>query len=83
LRDGGIFAFRVNAWDDYEFGAPAVLSPWTLANYNGQPKQFFTEQMIREVLGGRFEVLSIEKLATTRYVKVKSLFECVAKKLSR
>ena len=80
LREGGVFAFRVNAWDDANFGAPTPFLPWEVTLYEGRPKQFFTEDMLRELLMGRFEILSLEKQNSTRYGKKKSLFECISKR---
>lgn len=79
LRPGGFFLFRLNAWDDYEFGAPATLLRWQLVETaNGRKKQFFTEDMIHEVTAGRFTLSHIEKHLSLRYDKPKSLFECCA-----
>ena len=83
LRDGGLFAFRVNSWDDYEFGAPVNGSLWDVTLHKGRQKQFFTKEKIREVLDGRFEILSMERCVTYRYVKRKVLLEYIARKLSR
>jgi len=81
LAAGGRFVFRVNAWDDYEFGASANAPPWELVRYRNQTKQFFTEEMLREVLLTRFQILSLEKGSTDRYVKRKSCFVGRARKL--
>lgn len=82
LRDDGIFVFRVNAFDDYEFGAQANLRPWELTTYDEKQKQFFTRGMLNEVLVERFDILEMRKTTTMRYVKPKSVFECVAQKSS-
>lgn len=83
LRDGGIFALRANAWDDYEFGAPAVFRPWELTSYGGKQKQFFTEEMLHELLADRFEILGLEKMTTCRYVKPKSIIEVISRKIAK
>ena len=81
LRPGGLFLFRLNAWDDYEFGAPPVFQEWRgVEAPGGGGKQFFSEGMIRELVTGRFEQLSIEKKRGDRYAKPKSFFECGANK---
>ena len=79
LKPGGLFLFRLNAWDDFEFGAPRVHDAWqVVAEANGAIKQFFTEAMIRELAAGRFSIVSMEKKRSERYSRPKSFFECCA-----
>jgi SAM-dependent methyltransferase len=80
LQPGGFFAFRVNAFDDVESGAPGDSSAWECISVVGIVKQFFTREKIAAVLGGRWRVLSEEKLITWRYGHRKSLFEVIAQK---
>ena len=79
LKPNGRFLFRLNAWDDYEFGASKTFRPWQVVEEpHGVKKQFFSEAMIRELVSDRFELLSIEKKRSDRYTKPKSFFECCA-----
>ena len=80
LKPGGYFAFRVNAFDDVESGAPANYFEWECVSVGGIVKQFFTREKIAEVLGARYQVLSEEKLTTGRYGHRKSFFEVIAQK---
>ena len=80
LKPGGFFAFRVNAFDDVESGAPGDSSAWECVSVGGVVKQFFTREKIAEVLGDHWRILSEEKLETRRYGHRKTLFEVIAKK---
>lgn len=82
LRPGGLFAFRLNAADDRNYGSPDDATSWDQVEVDGVMKQFFTEEKIRTVTEGRFEILSLEKLTTHRYGKPKQLMECMGKKSS-
>jgi SAM-dependent methyltransferase len=79
-KPGGFFAFRVNAFDDVESGAPGDSSAWECVSVGGVVKQFFTREKIAEVLGDHWRILSEEKLETRRYGHRKTLFEVIAKK---
>ncbi len=81
LPAGGLFLFRVNAYD--EPGAPADRGSWDLVSVDGVPKQFFDEPKIRHLLGETLESVSIEKRTTNRFGRPKSLFEVVAVKRAR
>ena len=78
LNPGGILAFRVNAFDDVESGAPAAAGGWERVSVDGVKKQFFTAEKIDAVLQGRWRILSQEKLVTDRYGHRKSVFEVIA-----
>ncbi len=81
LETGGLFLFRLNAWDDYEYGAPKDFTPWRLVTDSaGTQKQFFNDPMIRELCASLFELRSVEKKRNDRYQKPKSFFECSALK---
>lgn len=80
LEEGGLFIFRLNAKGDRNFGAPDQVETWTQVQVNGVAKQFFDKQMIKDLLHGYFEVVSLQELETKRYVKTKRLIECVARK---
>ncbi len=80
MREGGVFAFRVNAFGDVNYGSPDAYPGWDLVATENVTKQFFTEEKIREALGDRFEVLSIEEFTVLRYGAPKVLLECVARK---
>ena len=80
LKPGGYFAFRVNAFDDVESGAPANSAGWESVSVAGVVKQFFTYEKITHVLNDNFRILSREKLVTYRYGHKKSLFEVIAQK---
>ena len=82
LKPDGLFVFRLNAWDDYAFGAPVTFHAWQWVEEPTGKKQFFSEAMIRELVAGRFELLGVEKKRSDRYTKPKSFFECCAKKLT-
>jgi len=78
LTTGGLFAFRVNAYD--ESGAPPDRDSWDLVTVDGVPKQFFDERKIAHLLGQTLEPVSIEKRTTDRFGRKKSLFEVIALK---
>lgn len=78
LKRDGLFLFRLNAWDDYEFGAPGDFEPWSLIAHKGSRKQFFAETMVHDVVNSCFGALTIEKKHSDRYGKRKSFFECSA-----
>jgi SAM-dependent methyltransferase len=78
LNPRGILAFRVNASDDVESGAPADAASWTRISVDGVSKQFFTPEKIATVLQGPWRILSQEKLTTQRYGHRKSIFEVIA-----
>ena len=75
LMADGLFAFRLNASDDRNYGSPENASSWDRIEVEGIRKQFFTEEKIRTVTEDRFEILSLEKMTTGRYGKEKRLFE--------
>lgn len=88
LEPRGVFVFRVNAYDDVEFGAQGGAAPlggaWECVKVGGVPKQFFTEGKLAEVLAGaRWRIVYAEKLAIHRYGQRKSVFEVVVQKSSR
>lgn len=80
LRPGGRFAFRVNADDDFAHGAPppGTMRRWETVVHNGWTKQFFDEDMVREVLAGRFSVHTLERRTTDRFATRKSFLACLA-----
>lgn len=82
LRPGGWFVFRLNASDDRNYGSPDDATSWGQVEVDGVMKQFFTEEKIRTVTEGRFDILSLEKMTTHRYGKPKQLMECIARKPS-
>jgi SAM-dependent methyltransferase len=78
LRADGLFAFRVNAFD--ESGAPPnAAHSWDLATTgtDALPRQYFSEEKIRAVLEGRFVLRFLEKQTVNRYGAGKSLYEVV------
>lgn len=80
LLPGGILAFRVNAEDDYEFGATGSHDSWACVEHIGVRKQFFTPSKIRSLLAGWTDVVSLEKRATFRFGPRKSLYETIARR---
>jgi SAM-dependent methyltransferase len=80
LNPAGVFAFRVNAYDDAESGAPVDASSWQRVSVDGVSKQFFTREKIDAVLRGQWRIVSQEKLNTARYGHRKSFFEVIAEK---
>lgn len=82
LMEDGLFALRVNSSDDVNYGAPAEGSDWELESVNGVSKQFFSEQMLCEVLKDKFDIINMEAMKTTRFGKPKQLIECISRKSS-
>ncbi|MDR2862281.1 MAG: class I SAM-dependent methyltransferase [Puniceicoccales bacterium] len=81
LRPDGLFAFRVNAFD--ETGAPPdAASSWDLSTIgtDALPRQYFSEEKIHTVLEGQFVLRFLEKQTVSRYGSQKSLYEVVAVK---
>jgi SAM-dependent methyltransferase len=78
LAPGGIFAFRVNAYD--ETGAPIDPESWVLTTVDGVPKQFFTVKKIADLLAPSLDQIAVEKRTTDRYARTKSIFEVIARK---
>jgi SAM-dependent methyltransferase len=81
LSAGGLFAFRVNAYDEH--GAPPDRNSWDLVTVDGVPKQFFDEQKIMHLLSQTLELVSIDKRTTDRFGRRKSLYEVIALKRPR
>ena len=82
LNPGGVFAFRVNAFDDAEYGASGDARSWERICVDGVSKQFFTPEKIAIVLRGRWRIVSQEKMNTSRFGQRKSFFEVIAQKPS-
>jgi SAM-dependent methyltransferase len=80
LNPDGVLAFRVNAYDDVESGAPRDASSWQRVSVHGVSKQFFTVEKLATVLRGQWQIVSQEKLTTLRYGHRKSFFEVLARK---
>jgi SAM-dependent methyltransferase len=74
---GGVLAFRVNAEDDFHYGATGSHATWELTAHHGAKKQFFTESKIRDLLAGWATIEHLEKRITHRFSEPKSLFEVV------
>ncbi|EIP96735.1 methyltransferase family protein [Opitutaceae bacterium TAV1] len=80
LRPGGLFAFRVNAFD--ERGAPPDPTSWAPVTSveDGVPRQYFTEDKILTALAGRYSIISLRKLTIIRHGSEKSLYEVIVLK---
>jgi SAM-dependent methyltransferase len=85
LRPGGVFAFRVNATDDVNFGAMQgeELEP----NFyhvppdgrNNRPfKRFFDEASLRALLATGWRITSLAHRTIHRYETPKQVWECCA-----
>lgn len=85
LRPGGVFAFRVNATDDVNFGAAQgeELEPHFYHvppdGRNNRPyKRFFDEQSIRALLTPGWRVTQLAHRTISRYDTPKQVWECCA-----
>lgn len=83
LRPGGVFAFRVNATDDFAHGAGqgTEIEPNYYAHDGpySTGKRFFDEAAVRELLAkAGFEVDHLAHRTIVRYVEPKQVWECVA-----
>ena len=76
LRPGGLLLCRVNADDDWHFGAQGqeALEPG-LFLVDGQPKRFFSEQAMHLLFGTGWQWLSLRKQLIDRYDQPKSVWE--------
>jgi hypothetical protein len=83
LRPGALFLFRVNASDDYAFGAgrgqevePGVY----IVEIDGRQrlKRFFDEAGVRDALGGGFVIHELAHRATDRWGALKQTWQCLA-----
>lgn len=78
LRPGGLLLCRLNSTDDINFGAagfPAIEPNYFVVD--GQPKRFFDEDSVRQLFGIGWNLLSLEHMATRKYIRKKSLWEVV------
>lgn len=85
LRPGGVFAFRVNATDDINFGAGQGEE--LEANFyhvppdgrNNRPlKRFFDEASVRALLAPGWRIDSLAHRTISRYDTPKQVWECCA-----
>lgn len=84
LRPAGRFLFRVNATDDIEHGATDGIEVERHVRTDPHEgysdiKHFFDEDDVREVLGGLFDVETLEHLEIERNERVKRVWECRAR----
>lgn len=79
LLPGGVFAFRVNAEDDVNYGAQRDHESWALVDHKGVAKQFFTRRKILGLLHDWAEVTSLEKRTTDRFGPTKSFYETISR----
>jgi SAM-dependent methyltransferase len=85
LRPGGVFAFRVNATDDVNFGAMqgAELEPHFFHvppdGRNNRPfKRFFDEASLRALLAPGWHITHLAHRTINRYETPKQVWECCA-----
>ncbi|HEY4669313.1 MAG TPA: class I SAM-dependent methyltransferase [Tepidiformaceae bacterium] len=85
LRDGGLFLFRVNATDDFKFGAgdgeevePGVYLQKTAAGAT-RLKRFFDEHAVRDTLAGLFVIEELSHRTTYRWGPAKQTWQCLAR----
>lgn len=85
LRADGLFLFRVNATDDYKFGAGegdeierGVYLQKTASGAT-RLKRFFDEHPIREALDGLFVVEELAHRTTERWGPPKQTWQCLAR----
>lgn len=83
LAPDGVFAFRVNADEDVNFGATGSHDSWAVTEHDGRTKQFFTEPKICELLAGWAAIEQLERRVTHRFGPAKSLYEVVAARVAR
>jgi SAM-dependent methyltransferase len=78
LRPDGILLCRLNSTEDHNFGAighPEVEPNFYLVK--GEPKRFFNQAAIESLFSAGWDILSLEHVATSKYVKTKALWEVV------
>ncbi len=85
LRDGGLFLFRVNATDDFKFGAgdgeqiePGVYLQRTREG-RSRLKRFFDERAVRDTLEGLFAIEELSHRTTCRWGPAKQTWQCLAR----
>jgi len=78
LRPGGLLLCRVNADDDWHFGANGheAIEPG-LFLVHGQLKRFFSETAMHRLFGSGWTCLSLRKQRIDRYAQPKSVWEFV------
>lgn len=85
LRPGGVFAFRVNATDDVNFGAMQgeELEPYFYHvppddRYNRPFKRFFDGASIRALLADGWQITHLAHRTISRFETPKQVWECYA-----
>ncbi len=86
LRPGGLFIFRVNASDDFNFaaGKGEEVEPG-LFRVEGEPgrwsplKRFFDAGMVHAMVAGAFTIQRLEHRASDRNGVTKRIWECLAR----
>lgn len=81
LRVSGLLLFSCKATDDYYFGDGKEVEHNFFISNKGHVRHFFDEEYTRNLLGDKFEVLSLEKVTEDQYGVMSSVLRCVAKKV--
>jgi len=85
LRPGGLFLFRVNASDDYEFGAGQgeEIEPGLYLQKaddgRARLKRFFDEAAVRDTLDDLFVIEELAHRLTGRWGPPKQTWQCLAR----
>lgn len=83
LRPGGLLLCRLNSTEDRNFGAHghAEIEP-NFFLVNGEPKRFFDAASVRSLFADGWHPLSVEHVATLKYVRPKALWEVVVERVA-
>ena len=85
LRVKGVLLSRLNSTQDWKFGACRGLGLGLEKNFyeqGGQTKRFFDDAAVDELFGAGWQMLSVEHMTTTKYLRQKNLWEVVVEKIN-
>ena len=83
LRVKGVLLCRLNSTQDWNFGAGRGLErEKNFYEQGGQTKRFFDDAAVDELFGAGWQMLSVEHMTTTKYLRQKNLWEVVVEKIN-
>lgn len=82
LRPGGLLLCRLNADDDFHFGAHGhpQIEPH-LFMVDGHPKRFFDEDQVQRLFAGGWQIQSLRRDVSLKYGQPKSLLEVACERV--
>jgi len=86
LKNDGVFVFAVRSTDDPECvqakrEGTKIEGTDNMFQYGGLTRHYFTKEYIEELLRGRFEIKSLDKITQNQYGKGSVFYQVFAKKV--